>query len=270
MIDRQQAAAFQVNEIGRHHDEFAGKLDIQFFECLKIFEVLASDALNPNLRPEDRGELMHLFGRLQTTGDGPSHPQVLTEALQDIAQGRLGGGSAPTTSVDLLGRVGINEPNDRLSLKDAVWLNGLLNTENTDGRVQVQNLADTVAKAQAQIMGRDNEYGAAGFNAFGRFMNWFVPAYQKAGPGGLDPQHESFLFNGTNVNSFRPTGDDLVLGSRAYSGSFHTPETGDARMSLGDLFGRPSGQRQPPVKMPTTDYGPDKDTSFYKNPEINT
>ena len=49
LIDRQQAAAFQVNEIGRHHDEFAGNLDIQFFECLEIFEVLASDPLNRNV-----------------------------------------------------------------------------------------------------------------------------------------------------------------------------------------------------------------------------
>src|SRR4030095_13258102 len=48
-IDRQQAAAFKVNEVCRHHDEFAGKFDIELLESLKIFEVLASDALDGNV-----------------------------------------------------------------------------------------------------------------------------------------------------------------------------------------------------------------------------
>ena len=49
MTSGQQAAAFQINEVCRHHDEFAGKFNIQLFERLKIFEVLASDALERNI-----------------------------------------------------------------------------------------------------------------------------------------------------------------------------------------------------------------------------
>ena len=49
LIDRQQAAAFQVNEICRHNDELASEFDIQLLERLKIFEVLASDAFKRNV-----------------------------------------------------------------------------------------------------------------------------------------------------------------------------------------------------------------------------
>jgi hypothetical protein len=49
LIDRQQAAAFKVNEVCRHHDEFAGKFDVELLEGLKIFEVLASNALDRNV-----------------------------------------------------------------------------------------------------------------------------------------------------------------------------------------------------------------------------
>ena len=46
LIDRQQAAAFQVNQVCRHRDELAGEIDVQFRESLKMFEVLASDTFN--------------------------------------------------------------------------------------------------------------------------------------------------------------------------------------------------------------------------------
>src|SRR4030095_14788469 len=49
LIDRQQAAAFKVNEVCRHHDKFAGKFDVELLEGLKIFEVLASNALDRNV-----------------------------------------------------------------------------------------------------------------------------------------------------------------------------------------------------------------------------
>jgi hypothetical protein len=49
LIARQQASALQVNEIGRHHDEFARQLNVQFFERLKILEVLGRDPLERNI-----------------------------------------------------------------------------------------------------------------------------------------------------------------------------------------------------------------------------
>ena len=43
LIDRQEAAALQVNQIRRHDDELARDVDVQLLEGLEIFEVLAGD-----------------------------------------------------------------------------------------------------------------------------------------------------------------------------------------------------------------------------------
>src|SRR5262249_1044013 len=49
LVNWQEASAFQVNEVCRHHDKFARQLDVQFFERLKILEVLAGDAFEPDI-----------------------------------------------------------------------------------------------------------------------------------------------------------------------------------------------------------------------------
>src|SRR6267154_1637402 len=46
LIDRKQAAALDVKKVGRHDDEFAGHIDIQFLESLQVLEVLPGDALD--------------------------------------------------------------------------------------------------------------------------------------------------------------------------------------------------------------------------------
>jgi len=45
LIDREQTSTFQVDEIGRHNDEFAGNLNVQFFERIDVFEVLTGQSL---------------------------------------------------------------------------------------------------------------------------------------------------------------------------------------------------------------------------------
>ena len=42
LIDRQQAAAFQINQIRRHDDEFARDVDVQFLKSLEIFQGIAA------------------------------------------------------------------------------------------------------------------------------------------------------------------------------------------------------------------------------------
>jgi len=49
LVGRQKAAAFPVNEIGRHDEKFAGQIDIQFREGLKILEVLVRNALERDI-----------------------------------------------------------------------------------------------------------------------------------------------------------------------------------------------------------------------------
>ena len=46
MIEREQTPAFDVKEVRSHDDEFAGYLDVQFFERFKILEILAGDAFD--------------------------------------------------------------------------------------------------------------------------------------------------------------------------------------------------------------------------------
>ena len=46
LIEREQTPAFDVKEVRSHDDEFAGHVDVQFFERFKIFEVLPGDALD--------------------------------------------------------------------------------------------------------------------------------------------------------------------------------------------------------------------------------
>ena len=49
LIDRQQAAAFQIDQVRRHDDELARDVDVQFLERLEIFEVLARDPLERDI-----------------------------------------------------------------------------------------------------------------------------------------------------------------------------------------------------------------------------
>ena len=49
MIKRKEAAAFEINEIRRHNDELARKVDLQFLEGLEIFQVLAGDSFEGNV-----------------------------------------------------------------------------------------------------------------------------------------------------------------------------------------------------------------------------
>jgi hypothetical protein len=196
---------------------------------------------DPNLLPSDRGALMHLYGRLQANGDAPrSDAFTVHNTVQAIADG-----SADRAGI--LERGGVD-----LTAGDTAFLHGLTATESEQGRSGNKQLADTLTQAQDRIIGRDGEYGAAGAQAYQRFMDWFMPAYRTAGPQSLDPQHESFLFNGTNINSFRPTGNDLVaeyvnpheMGGPGVIPSFagKNPDTrGDANYSRPPVPMRPTG-----------------------------
>jgi len=46
LIEREQTAAFNVKEVRSHDDEFAGHVDVQFFERIEIFEVLPGNVLD--------------------------------------------------------------------------------------------------------------------------------------------------------------------------------------------------------------------------------
>ena len=72
LIDRQQAAALQVNQIRRHDDELAGDLDVQFLERLEIFEVLPRDALERDIVDVDLVALDQIKQEIERTFENSS------------------------------------------------------------------------------------------------------------------------------------------------------------------------------------------------------
>ena len=53
LVEREQTAAFQVNEIRRHRDKLTGDVDLQLLERLEILEVLARDAFERDVADVD-------------------------------------------------------------------------------------------------------------------------------------------------------------------------------------------------------------------------
>src|SRR5437870_2086770 len=49
LIKWEQTAALEINQIGRHDDELARDVDLQFLESLEILEVLARDSFDRNI-----------------------------------------------------------------------------------------------------------------------------------------------------------------------------------------------------------------------------
>ena len=49
VVLRQQIAAFEIKQVGRHHDKLAGQRDIQHLEGFYISEILLSNAFDGNI-----------------------------------------------------------------------------------------------------------------------------------------------------------------------------------------------------------------------------
>src|SRR5436190_2187676 len=85
LVGGQQAAAFQVNKVCRHDDEFARDLDVQFLESLEIFEVLAGNAFQRDVVNVDLIALGQIKQQIERALENfePDFVIALHESLSD-------------------------------------------------------------------------------------------------------------------------------------------------------------------------------------------
>lgn len=169
---------------------------------------------HPGLLNSDKAALWGAFDRLQKGGDAPSSdPSTIVSLLQRAALAPSE--PAHPNMPDIISQVG-----NGLNVSDAKFLGGLIGPQPPQAREVTKLLADTVSGARDSI-GNDN--------AFGRFMNWFLPA-TKAGTLDFDPASKNYAFTPERMDRFQPTGDDVIAPAVANV----DPAT---RPSLGDIFG---------------------------------
>lgn len=150
---------------------------------------------NQNIDYPDKARLMHLYGRMQSSGDAPaSDPVTVNNTLQQIAQG-----NSPDHGplIDAAGQ--------SLRLADALHLMAGTGPLTVDQRNHYGNLADTVQQARDVLYGRDGENGAAGHAAWGRYVNWLLPAARQGADFG-DPEAHPLNW----LPRFRPSGDEVI------------------------------------------------------------
>ena len=169
---------------------------------------------NPAILPETKSGLLKAYAGLQVNGDPVSDPNTVSSLVRQAAAPEPG----PSMN-DVLGHVG-----QRLSIQDAGWLGSRLGPQPPQVKAEMQAVADTLQDARGQI-------GNAA--AYGRFVNWFMPAYQRATAQGLpyqdvlSPEGKGYVLSPERMKQFQPTGDDMIRPA-VRSGP---------RLSLGEIFG---------------------------------
>lgn len=141
-----------------------------------------------------RASLLHGYGNLMARGDVPiSNPNLTADIIRRAAM--PGGRVTQDEVLQQLGR--------GLTLNDARAMNALISPATPPELVQ--QLHGMVSNAREQIAPPQN--GPAGQNAFGRFMQWLVPAFH-ADPAGA----QTAIANG-RMQDFAPTiADHLAVG----------------------------------------------------------
>ena len=169
---------------------------------------------NPGMLPETKASMLKAYAGLQVNGDPVSDPNVVSGLIRQAASPEPG----PSVG-DVIGHVG-----QRLSVQDAAWIGSRIGPQPPQVKAEMQAVADTMQNARAQI-------GNAA--AYGRFVNWFLPTYQRTAAQGvpyqdsLSPQSKGFIAGPERMAQFQPTGDDMIRPA---------VRTG-ARLSLGQIFG---------------------------------
>jgi hypothetical protein len=200
---------------------------------------------DPRISPDDKAGLHRAYQNLLANGDPQtSDPYVVTDLLrrsalppQDPDHPMAG---------DVLAHVG-----DALSLADAQFVGSKIGPQPAAARAGTQKLVDAMDDAEAQIGNR---------NAYGRFVDWFLPAARNG--GSLDPGSKDYLLTPERMARFQPNGDD-VIGPAVQVAA-------DDRPSLFDIF---AGKRRPsqevPIKpmFPNGGYDPNSLAPFKRLPE---
>jgi hypothetical protein len=199
---------------------------------------------DPRVVPETKAALWQAHDRLLRQGDpAQSDPATLVSLINQMTLPNNGG----LTPTDVWQHAGGN-----LSLADTQMLAGAAFPKTPQQRAEVAAVAGTIATARDIIASPEN--GPAGQAAFGRFVNWLMPAYRNAGNGSLNPNSDNWILGGENgtpgmIQAFMPRGDDLLVGPIR---QMNTANTAD-RPSLGAIFGgepMPNASRYPGMRNP--------------------
>lgn len=190
---------------------------------------------DPALPPAAKAGVLGIYDRLRANGDiETSDPLVITNAIRRAANGE------PPTAAEILSGAGAT-----LTLKDALSLSRKLSL-SPSAMVEARGMQVTLDAARRQIA--PPEYGAAGQEAFGRFVHWFVGEYDRMGPSSLNPQSENWLLASAGempgadpISRFMPNGTDVVLGLGPQAAIENTAD----RPSLRDIFGGRPVRRAP-------------------------
>lgn len=203
------------------------------------------------LPPDATAALVDTQARLISNGDEPvSDPFLLRRVLDGTASGQW-------NLADVMQYAGAG-----LKLSDALGaaqytMGGKL---NPDQLAELNSLRGTLASAQ-NILAKP-EYGQAGTEAFGRFVDWLMPKFREQ-PGTLNPRSDEWLFKDAGgqlvFNQFKPRFDDIVLGQTRMPWDYLNTNEGSTdqrldRPDLAEIFGRGDpakrAARVPPVTMP--------------------
>ena len=170
---------------------------------------------NPAILPTTKATLLRAYAGLQVNGEPPTpDPDVVSSLIQRAADP-----AAPSpTATEVISHVG-----QKLSASDGAWLASKMGPQTASGKDELASLSDVMQQARNQIGNR---------SAYGRWMQYFMPAYQRfTGQGGapaavLSPEGEGYALTPERMARFMPTGDDAVA---------PIPRSGP-RKPLGEIF----------------------------------
>lgn len=182
---------------------------------------------DPSLRNEEKAPLLQANQRLLDHGDvEKTSPDVLTPFISDIAKG-----NRPAVA-DVMRHVGVD-----MTLADAQFLTMGINPQSDTARQDFSAINVALGNARQQISPRDTAGASnpAGDNAYGRFVDWYMPAIRQGLAAGksitqlTDPDSPDYLLKNNKVQEFAPTHEDAVATSLSKQKWVASPAAGVAR-----------------------------------------
>lgn len=155
---------------------------------------------DPGLGDTTRAAIHSGYTNLVRNGDVQnSDPNVVAGLVNRLANG------GRVNQPEIFGALG-----SQLTLKDAQFFNEKIGPQNETSTADMKALDDHINDARDRLTSGN---GAAGDAAFGRYMNWLMPALRN-GEGAigqkLDPDHANSIVANDPVQDFAPKPSDLV------------------------------------------------------------
>lgn len=173
---------------------------------------------DPRMPGVTKAALYTAYNNVQQNGDQPSDPNALASMIGRVALAHADPDHPGMSEI-------VRQAGTNLSMSDAAWLAGRQGPQGPAVNAETSALADTLEAARSQLGNN---------RAFGRFVNWFMPAYRNATANGspyqelLSPESKGYMLAPGRMAQFAPTGDDLIQSVQRAAGP---------RPSLSTIFG---------------------------------